>query len=152
MCIIFPPFLWQMIAYFAHFSRLAFITRKHDPRDHYIVICKSIPIPFYSCIVFHMCTMWIYHVGATKPLLMSIWVVSSLLLLNSAAMDRLGLYLLTFFYCNFGTDSRSEIAGLKGKCMDNFARFRQILLHWGCTILLPHQQFMRKGVSPQHVL
>lgn len=79
-----------------------------------------------------------------------VWLVG-FLLSNSAAVDRLCLGFSIVCHCTFGTDS-SGFAGLKGKCICNFTRCSEILPHRSCTILLPHQQFMRKCVSPQHVL
>lgn len=81
--------------------------------------------------------MWLYQVCASRPPLVSIWVVSSLLLLNSAAMDRLCSCFFIFCYCIFGTDSRSGIAGLKGNWIYNFARSSQTLLHRGVPFGFP---------------
>ena len=72
--------------------------------------------------------MWICEVCTTRSLLIGIRIVSSLLVLNGAATDRL---------CSYICD---------------FARSSQILLHGGCDILLPYQQFMRKRFPTERVV
>lgn len=139
------PFLDKWLHTLHTLPSLAFITKNCDPRDHSIVICRNNLIPFYSI---PLC-------GFTKHVQrVSYWWGSCVqsLPLDSEMMVRFCSWIFIFCHCIFETDSRSGVAGLEGECTCNFARFSQILLHGSCIILLPHQQFMRKYVSPQHVL